>query len=276
MAQIIDMDAWTTWVQDTISRDSNRITQLEFDAGNVNGGGDLQHRVDVLEARLLQLTTSYTHLLDFLSGRTINRADMTSILGPISVPGELPSISGADQALLGLESSELLVSPRPGGASKSIIYGGGSVPSEPATDTGAPRDGSASEPDLTHVVWLGTNVASWSETVTLTATIDPVNLRLSFTDNWTAQRIGSRSVEGTAWIFVYQNGTYYAAPFSDVLAGQRTWSRTDVNGVLVDLPPVISTWVPTPGVRYWFMVSGIARTQVRNSSERSSLVPIVW
>lgn len=270
MSEILDMDAWTSWVEQTLAEHGTRISQNEYSIS------DLQHRMVVLEERVQQILDSYTRLLDFLSGRTINRADMTVILEPISLPGELPIVAGAEPALLGLESSELLVSPRPGGSSKSITYGGGSGSPPDPVSTGTPSDNSSGEPDLTRVVWLGTNISSWTQTVTLTASIDPVNLRLAFASSWTPQRIGSRSIEGTAWVFVNQGGTYYAAPFADVLAGQRTWARTDVNGALVDLPPVEFGWVPTPGVRYWFMVSGVARGQVRNAQERSSLAAVTW
>jgi hypothetical protein len=37
-----------------------------------------------------------------------------------------------------------------------------------------------------------------------------------------------------------------------------------------------SGWVPTSGETYYFMLSGLARSSVRNNEERSNVIAVVW
>lgn len=237
---------------------------------------DLDTRNRVVEPNTQNIETAFRRLIDVLGGKALSKVDLARVLEPLSQPGELPDVSGAEDGLVGLESSENLTTVRPGGASKAVTYGGGSKSAPPGSLPIGTQDGSAGEPVLEQVIWLGQDVSTWSQTTKLTARTDPTSLYLDFTAAWTPQQIGASQVMGTAWIFVWRDSVYYAAPFSYVLQGQHSWSRGSVNGSQVNVFPIEDTWRPTPGIRYWFMVSGVAQGQVRNAQERSSLSSVVW
>lgn len=237
---------------------------------------DLQTRAPVVEQKQPQILDSYKRLIEKIGAKTMDRISLAYVLAPISEPGELPSVSSASDGLLGLEASEALRSVRPEGAGEAVTIGGGSKGT--TTPSPIPVDDSniGTPPDLDKVIWLGVSVATWPEVVSLKASIDTTAIRLTYSTTWVAQQVGFDKILGTFWIFVARGSNWYAAPILDLLEGQVAVQRSEVNGQSVDIPPIDSAWRPAPGVRYWVMISGIARGPVRNAQERSNLVQIVW
>ena len=82
-------------------------------------------------------------------------------------------------------------------------------------------------------------------------------------------------VVGNPWIIVEYQGTWYAATWEWLRPGQECKSRSAVNGDHIKHEP-LRNWSPKSGERYWFMVSGLARSSHRNAEQRTNLVEVVW
>ena len=97
--------------------------------------------------------------------------------------------------------------------------------------------------------------------------------------------VGSQSVEdpveGNAWIFVPIRGKSYAAPY-DWMGKADPHHMLDVgdlDGFYQQLPQragisALRNWVPVPGDRIGFMVSGLAKNGLTNVEERSNMLVV--
>ena len=57
--------------------------------------------------------------------------------------------------------------------------------------------------------------------------------------------------------------------------GQTKKMRKSVKGDHIKQSP-FQNFTPQPGTTYYFMVSGLARSSVRNVKERTNIVEVVW
>ena len=141
-----------------------------------------------------------------------------------------------------------------GGASTNGLY--------PAEITGAVR-------------WLHTDVSSWPVTAGMSASVgSSINFPYSKTEAWPEVD----GVNANCWVFANVNGTWYAATFEWLRRGQTSKPKGVLDGSMGDHIKVspLSGWRPTSGERIGLMVSGLARTQLRNVKERSNVVMVTW
>jgi hypothetical protein len=144
---------------------------------------------------------------------------------------------------------------------------------EPEAPSGAP--------DLDTVTWLHSDVSGWSETATLSSvSISGSNICLDYdkADEWPIEETSGVEVVGNPWIFIYEGGTWYGATWEWLRPEQTCKSSSSVAGDHIKQAPfdASSGWTPTSGQTYWFMVSGLARSSLRNVEERTNLVEFVW
>ena len=141
-----------------------------------------------------------------------------------------------------------------GGASTNGLY--------PAEITGAVR-------------WLHTDVSSWPVTAGMSASVgSSINFPYSKTEAWPEVD----GVNANCWVFANVNGTWYAATFEWLRRGQTSKPKGVLDGSMGDHIKVspLSGWRPASGERIGLMVSGLARTQLRNVKERSNIVMVTW
>lgn len=137
--------------------------------------------------------------------------------------------------------------------------------------------------DMVNIVWLHTDVSSWQETANLSSvTIGPSTTTLNYskTSTWpgvamTASHGGIINLNANPWIFVYRNGTWYAATWEWMQVGQTVKSTSSIRGDHIKKAP-LDTFYPVKGEVYGFMVSGLARDKTRNVQERSNVVMATW
>ena len=151
--------------------------------------------------------------------------------------------------------------------------GGGAVSSGTASD----------ELDLSQVVWLHTNVSSWSQTSTITSTTigaPPICINHTKRGQWpTGDFSGSGAiVDSNVWVFAKIGGTWYAATWEWLRAGTTCKNlgasdfRTHVNGA-----SPLSSWTPKSGETIGLMVSTPARLGPAGPvRERSNVVLRTW
>jgi hypothetical protein len=135
--------------------------------------------------------------------------------------------------------------------------------------------------DLENVTWLDTDVSGWAVTSVLDAvTISGSNISLPFdkTDDWATYSEGGTDVNANPWIFIPQDGTWYAATFEWFKPGNYTKPTYVVAGDHIKQFSVIpEDWSPTSGVEYGFMVSSIARGGASSGvQERTNIVMFTW
>jgi hypothetical protein len=146
-------------------------------------------------------------------------------------------------------------------------------PPNPSTQPALPSNFSG-------VVWLHVNVSKWAQTATLSSvTFKGANICLDYdkTNVWPGVEISPTViVNGNPWIFVYQNGTWYAATWEWLRVKQTCKASKSVAGDHIKKNP-LKDFKPVPGATYYFMVSGLARDpNITNVQERSNPVKVVW
>ena len=137
--------------------------------------------------------------------------------------------------------------------------------------------------DLASVTWLDTNVSGWAQTSVLSSvTISGSNISFPFdkTNVWASYYLSGDNVYVNAnpWIFIPQDGTWYAATFEWFRPGTYTKPTYVVDGDHIKQFSVIpEDWSPTSGVEYGFMVSSIARGGASSGvQERTNIVMFTW
>ncbi len=133
-------------------------------------------------------------------------------------------------------------------------------------------------PDFAGVVWLHTNVSSWSETATLSGVEMSgglICLPYDKAEVWPGVDHVDAFVNANPWIFIYHQGTLYAATWEWMRHGQSCKNESSVAGDHIKQSPFWD-FQPQSGTWYGFMVSGLARDSVRNAEERSNVVLFRW
>jgi hypothetical protein len=82
-------------------------------------------------------------------------------------------------------------------------------------------------------------------------------------------------VNANPWIFVFQDGKWYAATWEWLRYGQTSKPLDVINGAHIKRSP-LENFQPQSGVVYGFMVSGLARDDRRNVKERSNVDMVRW
>lgn len=146
------------------------------------------------------------------------------------------------------------------------------------SDTDAPPAGDSSPgqvpADFAGVVWLHANVSGWAQTGSLggiSISGDMINLPYDKAKVWPPKG----DLNANPWIFVWQDGTWYAATWEWLRFGQTSKAVAAVNGDHIKKPP-LDNFSPVSGTSYGFMVSGLARDDTRNVSERTNVVMFRW
>jgi hypothetical protein len=135
--------------------------------------------------------------------------------------------------------------------------------------------------DLEAVTWLHSDVSGWSQTATLssvTVSGDEICLNYDKADSWTVTDYGGVEVVANPWVFIWQNDQWYGATWEWLRPSQTCKAASSVAGSHIKQDPFgeHDGWVPTSGETFYFMISGLSRTSVRNVEERSNLVQVVW
>jgi len=134
--------------------------------------------------------------------------------------------------------------------------------------------------DFSGVVWLHKDVSGWPQTASLSpVSFKPDNICLTYdkTNVWPGVIIAPDvNVNANPWIFVYQDGTWYAATWEWLRVGQTCKASKSVAGDHIKKAP-LKDFKPVAGQTYYFMVSGLARLpEFTNVQERSNPVKVVW
>ena len=122
--------------------------------------------------------------------------------------------------------------------------------------------------------WLHTDVSDWAQTASLRASVGGGTIHLAYDKAkvWPAVD----GANANPWVIVHLNGTWYAATFEWLSYGQTAKPMS----VLTDSDHIevspLSSWRPTSGERIGLMVSGLARSSLRNVQERSNVVMVTW
>ena len=144
------------------------------------------------------------------------------------------------------------------------------------TTAGATTAGFPAEID-TKIHWLHTDVSGWAQTAALSASIggDTINLSYNQAKVWPAVD----GVNANPWVFVkWTDGQWYAATWEYLRSGQTSKPKAVLSGAMGDHIKVapLSSWRPHSGERIGLMVSGLARSNLRNVKERSNVVMVTW
>ena len=148
------------------------------------------------------------------------------------------------------------------------------VDQEQSAQTNPVDDVESDIPDGTK--FLHADVSSWPVTASLSASVSgsTINMPYSKSKVWPA----NDGVNANPWVFANVGGQWYAATFEWLRYGQTSKPKGVLDGSMGDHIKVspLSGWEPTSGERIGFMVSGLARSGVRNVKERSNISWVVW
>ena len=93
--------------------------------------------------------------------------------------------------------------------------------------------------------------------------------------SYSAQWTPVRGQIGDVWVFVKRGDIWYGGVWAPLRIGQTELSRSALNGSSIGVDP-LRAWRPISGVRYYFMLSGIATGDIRNQQERTGVASVVW
>ena len=152
------------------------------------------------------------------------------------------------------------------------------TPTDP-TPTDPPTDGTTTNglwpSEITGTVkFLHTDVSSWPVTASLHASVGggTINMPYSKSRVWPAVD----GVNANPWVIVNVNGQWYAGTFEWLRHGQTAKPMSVLSGGGHIKVAPLSSWRPRSGERIGLMVSGLARTSMRNVKERSNVVMVTW
>jgi hypothetical protein len=175
-----------------------------------------------------------------------------------------------------------------GGVNQSYIYKVTSSGTEnPVLEE--PSDGVPA--DFSGVEWLDTNISGWQETKELssiTFNSTTINLDYDDTSDW-QEECGLDNgqtvcVNANPWIFIPKSDVgggagWYAVTWEWLKSNQNSKALTSVSGGPIERSQIPSDWVPTQGVTYGFLVSGLARnyqSEYSNVEERTNVLMVKW
>jgi len=145
-------------------------------------------------------------------------------------------------------------------------------------DEGDKKEVETSDFPLKGVKWLNTDVSKWEQTGKLSSvSTDSGSIRLAYDKAkvWPAKDVRGKLLNANPWIFVKQDGIWYAATFEWFRPGQTVKNKKTVNGDHIKKNP-LKSFTPKKGETYGFMVSGLARDEHRNTEERTNVVMFKW
>ena len=126
------------------------------------------------------------------------------------------------------------------------------------------------------IKWLHTDVSSWPVTASLNASVgSSINMPYSKSKTWPEVD----GVNANPWVIVkWTDGKWYAATFEWLRFGQTSKPKGVLDGSKGDhiKKSPLSGWRPQSGERFGLMVSGLARTQLRNVKERTNVDMVTW
>ena len=127
------------------------------------------------------------------------------------------------------------------------------------------------------ITWLHTDVSSWPVTTTVDASVggSTINFPYDKTRVWPA----ADGVNANPWVIVkWTDGRWYAATFEYLRVGQTSKPKGVLDGSKGDhiKKSPLSSWRPHSGERFGIMVSGLARSNLRNVRERSNVDMVTW
>jgi len=152
---------------------------------------------------------------------------------------------------------------------------------KPDPDPIPPVDPVPVDPDFPQgmggVEWLHTDVSGWPVTADLRVDINSRVITLDYdkASVWPGKNTAGAFVNANPWVFVQHNGRWYAATWEWLRYGQTTKATYAVAGDHIKRSP-LHDFRPQRGTEYGFMVSGLARSGVRNVKERSNVVMVRW
>ena len=131
------------------------------------------------------------------------------------------------------------------------------------------------------ITWLHHDVSDWPVTASMTASISDGSIQFPYSkaNVWPARPIPKTTGNGNVWAIVkWRDGKWYAATFEWLRFGQTSKPVGVLDGSKGDhfKKPPLSSWRPSKGERFGIMVSGLARSSVRNVEERSNVVMVTW
>lgn len=131
--------------------------------------------------------------------------------------------------------------------------------------------------DFRGVIWLHSNVSGWYQTAHLRTVIHGNSVEMDYdkAHEWPGVNTAGAFVNANPWIFVYRDHKWYAGTWEWMRHGQTVKSKRAVNGDHIKISP-LNRFEPIVGETYGFMMSGLARTNVRNVQERSNVVMVKW
>lgn len=132
--------------------------------------------------------------------------------------------------------------------------------------------------NLNEVTWLHSNVSNWPITSKLNSVSISgglIHMPYDKANVWEGRNHVGAFVNANPWIFVNQNGKWYGATWEWMRRGQTSKNVRAVNGDHIKRNP-LNNFVPRSGETYGFMVSGLARDNVRNVQERTNIVMFKW
>ena len=117
---------------------------------------------------------------------------------------------------------------------------------------------------------------SWPVTASLNASVgSSINMPYSKSKTWPEVD----GVNANPWVIVkWTDGKWYAATFEWLRFGQTSKPKGVLDGSKGDhiKKSPLSGWRPQSGERFGLMVSGLARTQLRNVKERTNVDMVTW
>src|SRR3989338_6247400 len=169
-----------------------------------------------------------------------------------------------------------------------VIYFNGS----PLWSTGpdpSPQSPSLPDPiDLNNVTWISPNpdISSWPKTATLgpvSISGRTINLPYDKTNSWPLSQVWPEwtppSIVGMAWIFVYQDKTWYATTWEYLGQGQTQKDTSNITDACGVLKGPLSNYTPDANEVVGFMVSTVpdfGGRIVDGLEERSNIVMTTW
>ena len=140
--------------------------------------------------------------------------------------------------------------------------------------------------DFSDVIWIDPNISSWPVTASVTANVSGSSLVINDTKRnvWPKRfhtDLQSDCCNRSLWIFVKNEGQWYAATFEYMRLGQVNKNAEAVNGQQIKRAPFFgggTRWEPAEGEVYGFMTSGMARFNLNNNNvqERSNVALYRW
>lgn len=129
--------------------------------------------------------------------------------------------------------------------------------------------------------WLHHDVSAWPVTAKMTASVSGGNVNVPFdkTKEWPTKNADG-AVNANVWALVNVDGQWYAATWEWLRPGGTSKSvkkllKTGGEGDHFKVSP-LNKWTPKSGEKIGLMVSGLARSNVRNVYERSNVEWVVW